>query len=245
MSVYSGPAEYWYNSNEGRTSQSTRIVVQDGLLLNLDAGVSSSYPGSGSTWTDLSGNGNNGSLIQAPSYNSNNGGSLVFNGTSNYASLSSSLIGANGAFTYEIAVYRTGNGTNWPRFFINGAVNTSITITQYDDTTGVLFRLTNSKGNFNEYNLPTGTLVNDQWVCLSFSLANFGGGMNAYINGVKYGNGVSSGGTATPSTSTSSIGGDGSSSWDGRIAYARMYNRELTASEIQQNFNALRSRYGI
>jgi hypothetical protein len=244
MAVYSGPAEYWYNSNEGRTSQSTRIVVQDGLVLNLDAGVSSSYPGSGSTWTDLSSLGNNGSLIQAPSYNSNNGGSLVFNGSSNYASLSSSLIGANGAFTYEIAVYRTGNGTNWPIFFINGAVNSSITIAQYNNTTGVLFRVTNGKGNFDEYNLPTGTLVNDQWVCLSFSMT-VNRYMDAYINGVKYGNGGYSNGTSTPSTSTSSIGGDSSSSWDGRIAYARMYNRALTESEVEQNFNALRTRYGI
>jgi hypothetical protein len=243
MGVYGGPTDSWIDLS---FSNSLNGLVTDGLILALDAGRTLSYSGSGSTWTDLSSLGNNGSLIQGPSYNSNNGGSLVFNGSSNYASLSSSLIGAFGAFTYEIAVYRTGNGTNWPRFFINGAVNSSITITQYDDTTGVLFRLTNTKGNFTEYNLPTGTLVNDQWVCLSFSLANsLGGGMNAYINGVKYGNGVSSGSTATPSTSTSSIGGDGSSFWDGRIAYARMYNRALTAAEIQQNFSALRGRFGI
>ena len=221
-------------------------IVEDGLVLALDAGNTKSYPSPGTAgWYDLSGNGNNGSLIEGPSYNSDNGGSLVFNGISNYVSLSSSIIGTDEPFTYEIAVYRTGNGTNWPRFFINGGVNSSITITQYNDTTGVLFRLTTNKGTYDEYNLPSGTLVNNQWVCLSFTSNTSSRQMNAYINGVKYGNGVSSGSTATPSTSTSSIGGDGSSSWDGRIAYARMYNRTLTQAEIQQNFNATRKRFGI
>jgi hypothetical protein len=69
--------------------------------------------------------------------------------------------------------------------------------------------------------------------------------MNAYINGVKYGNGTNTNDSAAPSTSTSSIGGDSSSSWEGRIAYARMYNRTLTQAEIQQNFNATRKRFGI
>jgi hypothetical protein len=56
-------------------------IVRDGLVLDLDAGISASYPGSGTTWTDLSGNGNTGTLTNGPTYSSANGGSIVFDGT--------------------------------------------------------------------------------------------------------------------------------------------------------------------
>jgi hypothetical protein len=55
-------------------------VVSQGLVLALDAGNSKSYPGSGTTWSDLSGNGNNGTLVNGVGYNSSNLGSLVFDG---------------------------------------------------------------------------------------------------------------------------------------------------------------------
>ena len=53
-------------------------IITSGLILNLDAGNVASYPGSGTTWTDLSGNGNNGTLINGPTFNSSNGGSILF-----------------------------------------------------------------------------------------------------------------------------------------------------------------------
>ena len=59
-------------------------IVTDGLVLNLDAGNPQSYPGSGTTWTDLSGNGNNGTLLNGVGYDSDNGGSLVFDGSNDY-----------------------------------------------------------------------------------------------------------------------------------------------------------------
>ena len=59
-------------------------IVTDGLALCLDAANSKSYPGSGSTWTDLSGNGNNATLTNGPTYSSANGGSIVFDGVNDY-----------------------------------------------------------------------------------------------------------------------------------------------------------------
>ena len=70
-------------------SSTTEPIVTDGLVLRLDAGNRNSYPGSGTTWTDLSGNGNNGTLSATSiGYNSANGGSLVFDGTDDYVNLS-------------------------------------------------------------------------------------------------------------------------------------------------------------
>ena len=63
-------------------------IVTDGLVLCLDAANSKSYPGTGTAWNDLSGNGNNGTLINGVGYNSNNGVSLVFDGVNDYANIS-------------------------------------------------------------------------------------------------------------------------------------------------------------
>ena len=60
-------------------------TITDGLVLNLDAGNSKSYPGSGTTWFDKSGFGNNGTLINGPTFNTGNGGSIVFDGVDDYA----------------------------------------------------------------------------------------------------------------------------------------------------------------
>ena len=59
-------------------------IVTDGLVLCLDAADQNSYPGSGNTWYDLSGNGNNGTLVNGVGYNSGNLGSLVFGGVDDY-----------------------------------------------------------------------------------------------------------------------------------------------------------------
>ena len=56
----------------------------NGLVLALDAANTKSYPGSGTTWTDLSGRGNTGTLTNGPTYSSANGGSIVFDGTNDY-----------------------------------------------------------------------------------------------------------------------------------------------------------------
>jgi len=62
-------------------------IVTSGLVLHLDAGNTASYPGSGSTWTDLSGSSNHGTLINSPTFNNSNEGNLVFNGTNQYITL--------------------------------------------------------------------------------------------------------------------------------------------------------------
>ena len=63
-------------------------IVQDGLVLNLDAGNTASYPGSGTTWFDLTSNNNDGTLINNPTFDSTNGGSIVFDGIDDYVSFS-------------------------------------------------------------------------------------------------------------------------------------------------------------
>ena len=69
-------------------SHSPRIVT-DGLVFCVDAGDKMSYPGAGTTWTDLSKNRNNGTLINGPTFDSANGGSISLDGSNDYISVGS------------------------------------------------------------------------------------------------------------------------------------------------------------
>jgi hypothetical protein len=118
MGVFAGVERNWASqTNTGRTHIATKGIVQSGLVLNLDAGVSSSYPTTGTTWTDLSGSGNNGTLTNGPTYSSANGGSIVFDGSNDYASFTSncynvSLNGTINELTINAWVYWNSFPTN-------------------------------------------------------------------------------------------------------------------------------------
>ena len=223
-------------------------IVTDGLVLCLDAASKRSYPGAGTTWTDRVGE-YDGTLTNGPTFSNDSGGSIVFDGTDDYINIGSMITNISNAFTVEVYLRRTGDGTNWPRIFLNGQVNTSITITQYNNTTGVLFRIKPTSGGYIEYNLPTGTMVNNQWLSLSFSYE--GSIMRAFIDGVEYGAGYSVSKTiATPTSENPYIGGDGNStgdpsvsSFEGNISNLKAYNRALTADEILQNYLSTKERY--
>ena len=82
-------------------------IVTDGLVLCLDAGDGKSYSGSGTTWYDRSGNGNNGILVNGPTFDSNNRGAIVFDGVNDHVSIpnSSSLqLSNNQSFTISYFV---------------------------------------------------------------------------------------------------------------------------------------------
>lgn len=101
-------------------------IITNGLVLNLDAGNPASYSGSGTTWTDLSGNGNNGTLVNSPTYNANNQGYLSFNGSNTYVDLpasSSSFNVGSGDFTIETWVYPETADQYGHLFTLNGDGN--------------------------------------------------------------------------------------------------------------------------
>jgi hypothetical protein len=93
MSVYSGPADWWTDgTNNGRTYIATRGLIQTGLIFNIDAGVSSSYPGTGAAFNDIE-NGANLTLFNSVTYSSSDCyGALVFNGTNQYGSIGVTVI---------------------------------------------------------------------------------------------------------------------------------------------------------
>ena len=216
-------------------------VVEDGLVLCLDAGNPKSYPGSGTTWTDLSGNGNTGTLVNGVGYNSGNLGSLVFDGSNDYVTLSSPLFN----------IFSTISIFSFIRF------NTTSKSCQIFDTRdssgdGLSFLMSNPSGNvlyssLNSSNIE-GTTTIQSGVIYYVGLTYDGSTAKLYLNAnedISKSITETFNVTANPTIAvrTFSIG---SASYGSCNVYStKVYNRPLTAEEVLQNFNATRSRYGI
>jgi len=218
-------------------------IATSGLVLCLDAGNTRSYPGSGTAWTDLSGNANNGTLVNSPTYSSTNGGNLTFNGTNQYGSTPLSL-GGYTAFTIaawikttvvskEIAA--TYGVTNIFELWIS----TSNKVALYVYATGGAF----------SYRTSVASITTGSWI---YCVGVYNGStttLNTYVNGI-LDNGVLTGtipASVAAGASTVVIGNanTGSYYFNGSMGQLSIYNRALSADEIAQNYNALRGRYGL
>ena len=213
-------------------------IVTDGLVVHLDAGDSASYPGSGTTWTDLSGNGNNGTLIGTPSYTASPGYFDITSG-STYARLSSYSHLTND-FTYSM----------WVRFDAFDTYDTLISNGSWTDV-GPLFRVqsTTSIAVYTE-NALRGTFTwspsTNTWYNVVYTRS--GSTNTLYVNGTQ------SGSTFTDQTNISLSNAytflmrsqhTANEFTNGQLAQYAMYNKALTPSEITQNYNALKGRYGL
>jgi hypothetical protein len=215
-------------------------VVTNGLVLYLDAANTRSYPGSGTTWTDLSRSGVNGTLTNGPTFSSGSGGSILFDGVNDYVDVGSSLILTNN-FTVS-AWCRITNSTGTVMF---GFYNTSSPFNGWGvgnssnvASTGKL-TFWDSSGWKNS----TITISDGVWkqvtvaVSSTYLLSFYANG--AFVTSI-------AGGTISSFAGTKTIGGlTVGFGVSGNIANAQLYNRALSAQEILQNYNATKSRFGL
>jgi hypothetical protein len=208
-------------------------IVTNGLVLNLDAAKKDSYPGTGTAWNDISGNRNNGTLINGPTFNSNNGGSIVFDGVNDFTIVTLPLTTSYNTFSYGAWIYAT---------------NTSGFRTIIDqDNDDWSFMVSNGILISYDPSFSTGYTINtNQWYYVSMTHID-GGPLLFYVNGsLVY---TSPNNSTNHTTSRFGIGAgvSGPTSadefWSGNIAQVSIYNRALSASEVLQNYNALKSRY--
>lgn len=206
-------------------------IVTNGLVLHLDAGIPESYPKSGTTWFDLSGNGNNGTFVNGPTYSSDNGGVIVLDGIDDYIDISLNLTNTTytvmGAARYVVAGGRTfsGQNNNWLMGHWNGSTQNHFANGWVSDVgagpSDTNWRLYAATGNYSA----------DSWAFYINGALNAGPN-SAGSNGP---NGFSIGRHA-PSNSEYS---------NSHISFLICYNRVLSATEITQNFNAQRARFGV
>jgi formylglycine-generating enzyme required for sulfatase activity len=219
-------------------------IVTDGLLLWLDAGISPSYPGSGTTWTDISGNRNNGTLTNGPTYNNSNGGSIGFDGVDDYVTLNSPQIApGTGAFTWNFWV-KINNLSNFSILFSGTGSNTGYGVIALNPVSTGLVYYANGIAI-----IDNNTSFGNNWWFISF-VGN--GGPSGSRTLKLFRNSSQAGSTYTAdynfTSNTPNIGANHSSYAElmrGFISNVTYYNRALSSAEILQNFNAQKALFGL
>jgi hypothetical protein len=240
----------------------TPTIVTSGLVMHLDAGDAASYPGTGTAWTDLSGNGNNGILINGPTYSAANGGQIVFDGVNDFISTELTQPPVT-QYTVELWFKSTSSvitGDNVFLFHCRGNPQlgfSGVSLTWLPNRTApgeLEFGV--SSNNVAVFARAPGTVFNDgswrqvvgvfsQPLGQPISWNSF----EIYVNGEKTikTQGFTAGGATSPVAGLggTEIGRINTGYWAGNVAIARVYNRALSASEITQNFNANKARFGL
>jgi hypothetical protein len=235
-------------------------VVTDGLVLYLDAANPKSIVSGSTTWNDLSRGGNNGTLIGGPTFDSGNGGGIVFDGVDDYISvLNNSAF--NNLYNFSISTWvnynsRTGLnetiisksdfGLNLRSFhLLTLSTDNSIALGTSQDGANVIIN----------YRFPFTPVIGNWYnITVTYNSANSSlNRVNIYINSVELT--VLSASQDTSGYNFSNtlpilIGAGKTSSnyvqfFNGKISNVNFYNRELTSTEILQNYNATKRRFGL
>jgi len=233
------------------TSYSPKIVT-DGLVVALDAGNRKSYPGSGTTWTDLSGNNNSGSLTNGPIFSNSNLGLFEFDGSNDFVDLGSgSSIQVTNALTLQAWVFPIVNLTETiiaTRSINSGSLfptDWRFMSKAYFNATGTTWGWRNTPNNIDATEISSSVaLTTFRWhhVTVTYDLTT----VKLYYNGLLDTTATQAGTLTTvyPVRLGQGIGGE-KRYFNGLLPTFHMYNRVLSADEVLQNFNATRTRFGV
>lgn len=217
-------------------------IVSSGLILHLDASNPTSYPGAGTTWYDLSGNGNNAAAMGTPTYTATNGGGFTFNSSSDYFDLSPNLQESYSGTGLSAAVWAKANTLPF--------VSALISRGNWDGAPGWAlhehFNNTLMGPRFGSAVSANNAVLTNTIYYLAFTI-NSAGNAKVFINGLQSGTTQASIVVPTADTSSPQIGRYSNSNypWDGDIYEVHIYNRDLSDAEVLQNFNGTKARFGL
>jgi hypothetical protein len=237
-------------------------IPLDGLQMYLDAGIVQSYGRTGTTWTDLSGNANNCTLVNGPTYSTSQGGGIQFDATDDYATIPDSNSLDLTSLTISLWFNRgsilalaAGDQQN---FFIKG--NTAAAggdqycpkVSLFGPNGGGEYGWSAGSlgGGFGNIVPPSQVLFANQWYNLVFTHVSTNTPI-PYLNGVKQTNWTATGASnpLVPNNWRATISGDveravtKSASFNGIMSIVQLYNRALSETEVLNNFNVLSSRF--
>jgi hypothetical protein len=223
-------------------------IITSNLVFNMDFGNSKSYSGSGSSCYDISTSQLTGEIVNSPPYSSNvNNKYFSFNGTTNNRLIripNSNLLDTQ---TPSVEVWIKTNATTQSGFwFEKGVVNTQYSLFQE----GANIQWRQNFGSLNTFstNAVNAGLNTTSWFQVVGTYAS--GNRKLYVNGILK-NSDSQTGTISTNTGGMSIGvyggysGSRSYYYNGDIAVVRVYNKQLSDSEVSTNYNALKGRFGL
>lgn len=218
-------------------------TVTSGLILALDAADKNSYPGSGTTWRDLSSNNRTGTLTNGPTFSASNLGNIAFDGINQYASLGTFT--GFGTSNRTLCCWANSTATASSRRVVTFALDDSATdqpnsgIQLQNNTAAFFWGGTPYNGNI------TVGYTNGTWVFLTLTITSGQVGIG-YANGVSVGTATSTGVVATnPICYLGRYNANYGQYFQGRLSTFLVYNRVLSASEVLQNYNATKYRFGL
>ena len=216
-------------------------IVTTGLQVYIDAGQTSSYSGTGTAWNDISGNGNNGTLVNSPTFTSA--------GDASYFSFGSGA-SQRTSFTYQTPVQTSATAFTWNIWTYPTANQDGYVLMGYRGTTPLKFyKLTTQK--FEMYPAEIfylQTLNVWQNICVVYDGTQAGtNNLKMYANGTQVGLRDADAPDLLASAMPFYVGGDpiAGEYATASISQVMVYNRALTTNEITQNFNSRRFRYGL
>ena len=223
-------------------------IITDGLVFAVDAANPSSYPGSGTIWKDQTVNQNNGTLTNGPTFDSGNGGSIVFDGSNDYVDCGN-IDDIKNASQVSISIWTYIDDISFRILLGQNLISGTDQFQLYYWNANTLYIWIKS-GNVGTVSyVNTSSIVNiNQWY--NFTLVFDGTLTNndrakLYLNG---GNDIITNRGTMPTTFTNSsesflIGRGLNGYFDGRMSNTQIYNRALSATEVTQNYNALKGRF--
>ena len=228
-----------------------RGIITNGLVLCLDAANPKSIISGSTVWNDISRNGNNGILTNSPIYNSSNGGSILFDGNDDYVDLGDKD-SFDGFSSYSLSIWVYINAFNsYTAFFHKwgsggysyflGAFNDNFKITAGENFSINTGGKTGSYGDVSNTALQIGRWYNIVYTSTISNISLYINGSldNSIVNSWRGGNIIN--GTTSLKLATHY---DGNTYTNCRISNSMIYNRALSASEVLQNYNVTKSRFG-
>lgn len=214
------------------------LLVMNGLVLYLDAGIALSYPGTGTTWNDINGLGsrNNGTLV-GPTFE---GGNFLFNGSSDYLTLDRNIL--SDGFTISFWIKPAPENTNIQTLFSNttGGFTTDgirIFFNSFGTSDKRIYIESANGSAGEEIKSTTGIIIDDEWQFVSFAIDRAGGTGKIYHNSVEVASGLVISDFKIPGTNYIGLMTT-NFPYDGRILSLQVYNKILTSLEIQENYEA-------
>jgi hypothetical protein len=226
-------------------------IATNGLILCLDAADKKSYSGSGTSWFDLSGKNNSGTLnnvtfVNTNPYYFNTNATLITE--SNYLTCASITFADTATYSFEFWIKNRSNPSITFHSLMGRGTTAPWLLIEHLNTTGTNWRPSFRENNstYNNFNAITNYNISNNWAHIVFT-ADSSRNISFYLNG----NLQQTLTLLTTSTFITSriLGGYSSGSnaysWQGLGSICRIYNKTLSVSEIKQNFNAVRGRFGI
>lgn len=229
-------------------------IVTNGLILSLDAGDRNSYVSGSTVWNDLTGNNNSGSLTNGPAFNTGSFGNLVFDGINDYAAMSP--INASSQFTMNFWLNPISSGSTGAKEYVgiinryNGGPSTGPNVgfrnrlllaSTFDQ---FLFQPIVGGVSYSISSSVFSSIQNTISMCTTTYDGSF---MRFYVNANSVGSSSLSG-TLDSGTGQATLAWGALSQdyyFNGRMYNFQMYNRALSASEVIQNYNATKTRFGL